>query len=135
MFYARLQIAGGWRRALAFFLRIIWHGQVALFFACSNIGGGLYMMHGFSTIVVAESIGENCLIAQQVTIGYAGENELPTIGDRVNIGAGAKVIGRVRIGDDASIGANAVVIRDVPAGAVVGGVPARILSSSPVQSA
>jgi serine O-acetyltransferase len=52
---------------------------------------------------------------------------VPEIGDYVRIGAGAKILGNVRIGDFAVIGANAVVVRDVPAAAVVAGVPARIL--------
>ena len=53
--------------------------------------------------------------------------EAPHIGNRVNIGAGAKILGAVRMGDDADIGANAVVIGDVPAGAIAVGVPARII--------
>lgn len=53
----------------------------------------------------------------------------PTIGDRVLIASGAKVIGRIRIGDDCSIGANAVVTKDVPDKGVVGGVPAKLLST------
>ena len=51
----------------------------------------------------------------------------PVIGDRVSIGAGAKLLGRIRIGDDAEIGANAVVLDDVPAGALAVGIPARII--------
>ena len=50
----------------------------------------------------------------------------PTLGDRVVVGAGAKILGPVWIGDGAQIGANAVVINDVPAGAIAVGVPARI---------
>jgi serine O-acetyltransferase len=50
----------------------------------------------------------------------------PTVGDRVTIGAGAKVLGPVRIGDDAQIGANSVVVSDVPAGSVAAGIPAQI---------
>jgi serine O-acetyltransferase len=53
--------------------------------------------------------------------------EAPRIGNRVNIGAGAKILGAVQVGDDADIGANAVVITDVPAGALAVGVPARIV--------
>ena len=52
--------------------------------------------------------------------------EAPYLGNRVNVGAGAKILGAVRIGDDADIGANAVVLIDVPAGALAVGVPARI---------
>jgi len=59
----------------------------------------------------------------------------PTLGDRVVVGAGAKVLGAVWVGDDAQIGANAVVVKDVPEGSVAVGVPARVRSrpsSSPV---
>jgi len=64
-----------------------------------------------------------------VTIGLKRTNErgAPVIGNRVDIGAGAKILGPIRIGDDAVIGANAVVVHDVPAGAVAVGIPARVL--------
>ena len=55
----------------------------------------------------------------------------PTIGDRVFIGTGAKLLGPITIGDDVRIGANAVVIDDVPAGATVVGAPARVVRSAP----
>ncbi|MCU0802387.1 MAG: serine acetyltransferase, partial [Rhodobacteraceae bacterium] len=73
-------------------------------------------------------IGPNALIFHQVTIGSNGRG-VPVIGGHVDIGAGAKIIGPVRIGDHARIGANAVVTRDVPAGAVVVGNPARLLDA------
>jgi len=75
--------------------------------------------------VAAKSIGENCWINQQVTIGYGKGEEPPVIGDNVMITCGAKVLGRITVGDGAVIGANAVVIRDVEPGAVMGGVPAK----------
>jgi len=71
------------------------------------------------------------LIRHGVTLGNTGYDDpfgAPTIGNRVQIGAGAKILGRISIGDGAIIGANAVVIRDVPEGTAVGGVPARPLS-------
>jgi serine O-acetyltransferase len=72
-------------------------------------------------------IGVNCLIFQQVTIG-GGAHGFPEIAGRVDFGAGAKVLGSVRIGAQARIGANAVVLRDVPSGAVAVGIPARNVS-------
>ena len=89
-----------------------------------KIGGGFSMQHGFSTIVAANEIGENCRIYQQVTVGYRGEFS-PVIGDDVTIAAGAIVIGGIRIGNDAIVGAGAVVINDVADKTTVVGVPAR----------
>jgi len=82
--------------------------------------------HGFSIICVAKEIGENCSIFQQVTIEYTRKG-CPTIGNNVSIYAGAKVLGNINIGDNAVIGANAVVVKDVPANAVVVGNPAKII--------
>ncbi|WP_308515766.1 hypothetical protein [Sphingomonas flavescens] len=64
---------------------------------------------------------------QQVTIGMIGEGEVPSIGNGVYIGAGAKIIGKVHVGDGARIGANAVVTKDVPPGHTAIGVPAKII--------
>jgi serine O-acetyltransferase len=86
--------------------------------------------HGCIVIHGATVIGDDCLIRHGVTLGNTGSDDplgAPTIGDRVQLGAGAKILGRVRVGNDVIIGANAVVIQDVPDNAVVGGVPARIL--------
>jgi serine O-acetyltransferase len=52
------------------------------------------------------------------------------LGDRVNVGAGAKILGKVNLGDDVNIGANAVVLSDVPAGKTAVGIPAKILAST-----
>jgi serine O-acetyltransferase len=73
-------------------------------------------------------IGNNVRIDQQVTIGIRwDEDTAPIIGNNVRIGAGAKVLGSIRIGNNVRIGANAVVLTDVPDGATAVGVPARIL--------
>jgi len=77
-------------------------------------------------------IGDDTVIRQGVTIGnryISAPEEAPIIGERVNIGAGAKLIGNITIGNDASIGANAVVLSDVPEGATVVGIPAKIIST------
>ena len=91
-----------------------------------NIGGGFSLQHGFSSIITAKEIGEDCRIYQQVTVGFRGEHA-PVIGDRVTIAAGAIVIGDVNIGDDSYVGAGAVVISDVPPKAIVVGVPAKTI--------
>jgi serine O-acetyltransferase len=73
-------------------------------------------------------IGDNVRIDQLVTIGIRWDEDVaPIIGSNVRIGAGAKVLGSIRIGNNARIGANAVVLIDVPDGATAVGVPARIL--------
>ena len=105
----------------------VWRGEPTLHLASSEIGPGLFIQHGFATIVAARRVGANCWINQQVTIGFDGPGERPVLGDGVSVHAGAKVLGGVTIGDGARIGANAVVIADVPAGYTAVGVPARLL--------
>lgn len=77
-------------------------------------------------------IGDDCIIRQGVTIGnrYADKPlEAPQLGARVSIGAGAKILGKIKIGDDVNIGANAVVLKDIAAGQTAVGIPAKILGS------
>ncbi|MEM2145872.1 MAG: serine O-acetyltransferase, partial [Candidatus Jordarchaeaceae archaeon] len=96
----------------------------------AKIGKGLYIGH-FGLIFIHNDveIGENCSIAQGVTIGSLGlgKEGVPKIGNNVFIGSGAKVLGPITIGNNVRIGANAVVIKDVPDNATVVGVPARVV--------
>lgn len=92
-----------------------------------NVGGGLFIQHGYATIIAPRSIGRNCWVNQGVTIGYTNDTDCPTIGNNVTIYAGAKVLGDVNIGDNSIIAANAVVVKDVPPNVMVGGVPAKII--------
>lgn len=97
----------------------------------TTIGGGLSFTHGFNIVLNQTiTIGNNCTIMQGVTIGSSKNNNngIPTIGNNVIICAGAIIIGNVKIGDYSVIGAGSVVVHDVPAGAVVAGNPARIIS-------
>ena len=74
-------------------------------------------------------IGEDCVIAQNVTIGgREGHDGVPHIGNHVFVGAGAAVLGGVKIGDHVTVGANAVVLQDIPDNCACVGVPARIIS-------
>jgi len=98
-----------------------------LYIYTKDIGPGLFIQHGFATIISAEKIGRNCWINQQVTIGFSNDTDCPIIGDNVIIYAGAKVLGNVRVGDNSIVGANAVVIKDVPENCTVVGVPAYIV--------
>jgi serine O-acetyltransferase len=93
----------------------------------TQIGPGLYLPHGNVVIDGLVRIGRYCVIAPWATIGVNGSVEGPTIGDFVFIGTGAKILGGIRIGDHVRVGANAVVLADVPDGATVVGVPARVV--------
>lgn len=98
-----------------------------------KIGNGLYLPHTQGTVIGAASIGENATIyhsvtfgAREIDLGYSAAAR-PVVGNNVMVGAGAKILGGVVIGDSARIAANAVVIDDVPGGATVAGIPARVV--------
>jgi serine O-acetyltransferase len=95
------------------------------------IGRRLVIEHIGGIVVSGDAIfGDDCTLRNGVTVGlrHKGVRGSPHIGDRVDIGAGAKLLGPIRIGDDAAIGANAVVLCDVPANSIAVGIPARILA-------
>ncbi len=94
----------------------------------TEIGPGLYLPHGNVVVDGIVRIGRQCVIAPWVTIGVNGSVAGPTIGDNVFIGTGAKVLGGIHVGNAVRIGANAVVLDDVPDGATVVGIPARVVA-------
>ncbi len=96
----------------------------------TEIGPGLYIAHPYGTVLMAGRIGANATFIHAVTVGMRNEWEFPVIGDGVFVGAGARVLGGIKLGDGCSIGANAVVIHDIPAGATAVGVPAVVRGSS-----
>jgi serine O-acetyltransferase len=99
--------------------------------ATADIGPGLLIHHPNGIVVgYRVTIGSYCVLLQGVTLGqkYAryGAADFPVVGSHVTIGAGAKVLGGVRIGDHSTVGANAVVLTDIPSYAVAVGIPAKI---------
>ena len=97
----------------------------------ATIGRGFFIDHGMG-VVIGETavIGDDVTIFQGVTLGGTGKEKgkrHPNIGHRVVLGAGAKILGNITVGDDVRVGANAVVVRDVPTGSTVVGVPGRIV--------
>lgn len=96
----------------------------------ATIGRRFFIDHGAGVVIGETSIiGDDVLMFNGVNLGGTSMNpgkRHPTIGDRVVIGAGAKILGAVYVGDDARIGANAVVVKDVPCGATAVGIPAVI---------
>lgn len=108
-------------------IKILYPEEKTLFINTNKIGKGLFIQHGFATIISAKEIGDNCWINQQVTIGFNGDGNNPVIGNNVKITAGAKVIGKIKVDDNSVIGANAVVVKDVPKNVVMGGIPAKVI--------
>ncbi len=96
----------------------------------ATIGDRFQIEHIGGIVISGDAVfGDDCVIRNGVTVGlrHRGERGSPHIGNRVDIGAGAKLLGTIVIGDDVVIGANAVVLCDVPDGCVAVGVPARII--------
>jgi len=103
----------------------------------ATIGRRVFIDHGMG-IVIGETaeIGDDCTLYHGVTLGgvkWERVKRHPTLGRKVVIGAGAKILGPILVGDGAKIGSNAVVVRDIPAGATAVGIPARIVSVEDAQ--
>ena len=113
-----------------------WVSQLGRFFTGieihpgATIGKGLFIDHGMGVVIGQTAIiGDNVTLYQGVTLGGTGKEKgkrHPTIGNNVVVGAGAKVLGNIKIGDNSYIGSNAVVIKDAPDNSTVVGVPGRI---------
>lgn len=133
----RMHISRPWRAPLTLVYRALYqyvrnHYGVEVPFS-AKIGRRVVFEHqGGIVIHGCTVIGDDCIIRQGVTLGNRHMNEpftAPVLGHRVNVGAGAKVLGGITIGDDANIGANSVVLHDVPAGGTAVGIPARLLGN------
>jgi serine O-acetyltransferase len=102
------------------------------------MGRRVFIDHGMG-VVIGETaeVGDDCTIYQGVTLGgttlYRGAKRHPTLGAGVVVGAGAKVLGGFTVGAGAKVGSNAVVVKEVPAGATVVGIPGRIIEEAPVR--
>lgn len=138
--YSGLHAIWAYRLAHTLWTRPAWRGaarvlaQGARFFTGieihpgATIGRRFFIDHGMG-VVIGETteIGDDVMIYHGVTLGGRSLNQgkrHPTIGNRVAIGAGAKVLGPIVIGDDSAVGANAVVTHDVPADSIATGIPA-----------
>ena len=126
-----------WNRKIPFFPRLL--SQIARWITGVEIHPGaiigthFFIDHGMG-VVIGETteIGDSVTLFQGVTLGGTGKERgkrHPTLGSHVVVGAGAKVLGGIRIGDNVKIGANAVVLRSVPPNSTVVGNPGRIVKS------
>jgi len=142
--YRYVRWTRGLKSGIGIWLRLPYHVArvpVELLFgidisANASIGPGLYIDH-HGCIFLHCDAGSNLSVGQGVTLGYKGagkSSRWPTIGDDVYIGAGAKVVGDVRVGDGAVIGANTVVVRDVPPRTRVVGAAVRMTPLDPPAS-
>jgi serine O-acetyltransferase len=94
----------------------------------ASLGERLSLPHPNGVVIHRDAvIGDDCMIMQQVTIGQVADGRAPVLGNGVYVGAGAKILGGVKIGDRARIGANSVVLCDVPAGKTAVGIPAKVI--------
>src|ERR671936_1127506 len=106
----------------------------------AKIGSCVFIDHGMG-VVIGETaeVGDGCTIYQGVTLGgtslYRGTKRHPTLGAGVVVGAGAKILGGFTVGEGARIGSNAVVVKEVPPGATVVGIPARVVESKDAEHA
>ncbi len=119
---------------------VMWFGRLLTgveIHPAAQIGGGFFIDHGFG-VVIGETaeVGRNVTLYQGVTLGGTGKEtgkRHPTLGDNVVVGAGAKILGSMRVGNNVYVGANAVVLTPVPDDCTVVGVPGRCVKQDGVR--
>ena len=125
-----------WRFGLSILYRFLFryvrnHYSIELPYS-ARVGHRVVIEHQGAIVIHGNSvIGDDCILRQGVTLGnrhLTAPFDAPILGRHVNVGAGAKILGRVHIGDHACIGANAVVLKDVPAGGTAVGIPAKLIA-------
>jgi len=115
-------------RTLAYLLGLLCPPEEFLMIDVKTCGSGLFIQHGYGTLISADEIGAHCWINQMVSVdSIDNSGKRPKIGNNVTIAAGARVLGAVTIGDNAFISANSLVISDIPPGVTVVGIPAKIV--------
>jgi len=101
---------------------------------CEVKMGHHFIIDHFGGVIISgyAQFGDNCRIRNGVVVGLSNTSDpcAPIIGNNVDIGAGAKVLGRIKIGNNVTIGANAVVVKDVENGMVVAGIPAKVIGTT-----
>ncbi|MDP5458148.1 serine O-acetyltransferase [Alishewanella sp. SMS8] len=120
-----------WHHLQPLALSVLWLNKIlnsCMLGAGCRFGPGLILMHPVGIIINSKVTGgDNIIIQSGVVIGDE-RGKAPILGSNIFIGAGAKIIGDVKIGDNVKIGANAVVVKDVPDNVTVVGIPAKIVS-------
>jgi serine O-acetyltransferase len=113
------------------FLKLFSEVLTGIELPCEATVGRRFRIDHFGGIVISGDavFGDDCVIRNGVTVGlkHAGHRGAPILGNRVDVGSGAKILGAIRIGDDVLIGANAVVLDDVPPNSIAVGIPARVI--------
>lgn len=114
------------------------HIIARIIFGCSippkvRLGNGVRLAHNGLGVVIHDDavIGKGTAILHNVTIGGKNGEGPPVIGDYCFIGAGACILGEIKVGNDVMIGANAVVVHDIPDGVIVGGIPSKVIGKVP----
>ena len=130
-FAHRLWLRGGWAKPVARIVMTVVRSVTGVeIHPGAVIGHRFFIDHGMG-VVIGETaeVGDDVMLYHGVTLGGRSLQRVkrhPTVGSRVTIGAGARILGPVYVGDDVQIGANSVVVKDVPAGAIATGIPAVI---------